>query len=335
VTAGLPYHRPAPEEQHHQQGKDDPRNGVPSGGTHGERLVETAVTDATPAADTFRREHTLFMHDIDVGRADLAADAAGDAALGIAGDADRRQHRQQPQQGAVGTEVAAEGVFERQREEQERQDHPQRQGREVQEKIQQAHIGQFVIVRVDEGLQRPGRHGDGDGPDEESHQQILYPAQEYIQPARQARVAPKQLETGLPGTFRDSRHRADPGTERAPEEQRHHQHRQKDHHRCRVDDVEAVPLEPGGCPQETRDGQKALDTVGAGHKWCRIATADIVDELVEPDTQPEHEAEEAELDQDAERLDIAGRHRGSVEMTVQGRTAARPCGAGYSAFMAT
>src|SRR5450631_4711407 len=84
VTIPFPCDASSPEYRHHQQGKNDPRNGKPSRGTHGERLVDAAVTDAAPAADTFRRDHALSVHDIDVGRADLAADAAGDATLGVA-----------------------------------------------------------------------------------------------------------------------------------------------------------------------------------------------------------------------------------------------------------
>ena len=87
VAASLPDQRSSPEDGHHQQGKDDPRHSIPPGDAHGERLVEAAVADTAPAADAFRRENALPVHDVDVGRADLAADPAGDAALGSAGDA--------------------------------------------------------------------------------------------------------------------------------------------------------------------------------------------------------------------------------------------------------
>ena len=53
-------------------------------------------------------------------------------------------------------------------------------------------------------------------------------------------------------------------------------------------------------------GRKPSMPSGRGTNGVVPPLRKIVDELVESDAQPEHEAEEAELDQDAERLDITG-----------------------------
>ena len=66
----------APEQEHDQQREDEAGDGKPGCGAHGKRFIEAAVADTSPTSDTFWRVDTALVHDIYVGRTDLAADPA-------------------------------------------------------------------------------------------------------------------------------------------------------------------------------------------------------------------------------------------------------------------
>lgn len=103
-------HCSTPIQQQYQGGEDDARHGEASDGTHRQRFVESAVTDASPTGNAFGGGDTLFMHDINIGRTDLAANPARDTTFRVSGHTQRRERGNETQKRPVRAEIAAERV---------------------------------------------------------------------------------------------------------------------------------------------------------------------------------------------------------------------------------
>src|SRR6185369_7530313 len=126
----------------------------------------------------------FLLHDRDVDRAELAADAAGDACCVVTGHLCRRKYGEQPQEGTVRAEEPAEGISDRERQQQENEYEDKRESGEIQEEIEQPCIGYLVVVRGDEANYLLDRHLYEDEVDEKGKQQIFRASEDVVEPFR-------------------------------------------------------------------------------------------------------------------------------------------------------
>jgi len=206
----------AEEERHDQHGEDGrPERPPPrTGGRHLERPFVRTRGHAFQTGGALVRSDPEHLVDPDVRGTRLLAVAAGIAYLGIPGDLEGRRHRQHPEQGAVGTEVAAPEVGDEKRRHDERDQHPEGERRDVDEEEQHLHVGHLVVGRVEELLDRAGRHLHEHRPEEEGEKQVLDAAQGIVEPPGRLDLAPEHAATGGGQALGQRADRAEPGAKR-------------------------------------------------------------------------------------------------------------------------
>src|SRR5581483_3170746 len=154
--------------------------------------------------------------------------------LRLAADAQRAEERGEAEQRSVRAKVTAPKVFDEERRNGQDDQNDDRGLAEIAEEVEHLHRGDDAVVAAHERGDGVGGHR-GDGPGEESEQQILQAAERDINPFPEDEIAAEKPYSQAAEILGNGTDRAEPTAKRFAKQECHGQERDEQEHRGGMD----------------------------------------------------------------------------------------------------